>query len=84
VPREILGDNRSKPYYIQVQLVTFCDLSVFLSYEFEAYSINSSKMMNNFHEVLKFDKFLCKLAVGSPYSLNESLLVDEEEINLEV
>ena len=40
--------------------------------------------MDNFHEVLNVGRFVCNLVVGSPHSLNESIPVDEEEINLEV
>ena len=38
----------------QIQLVTCCDLLVFL-YQFEIHSIDSAEMVSNFPEVLNFN-----------------------------
>ena len=50
-----------KSYCFQVQMVTCCDvLSVFL-YKIEIYSIDSSKRIDNFAQVLNFNWLFLKL-----------------------
>ena len=50
-PRRFLEHDRSKSQCFQVRPVTCCDLSVFL-HEFEVYSIDCSKIIDEFHGVL--------------------------------
>ena len=50
----IFDPNPSKSMCFHVQSVTCCDLSDFFN-RFEVYSIDSSKMMGNFPEVLNFN-----------------------------
>ena len=59
-PGRFFEHNRSKYQCFQVQSVTCCDLSVFLHW-FEVHSIDSSKMISKFHEVLNFNHLFLKL-----------------------
>jgi hypothetical protein len=57
---EIFGHNRLRSYCLQVQPVTCKHHPVFL-YWIGVYSINSFKMIGNFHAVLNFHRLFLKL-----------------------
>jgi hypothetical protein len=56
---EIFGHNWLRSYCFQVQPVTCCDLLDFFT-NFEVYSIDSSKIMGIFLEVLNFNRLFLK------------------------
>ena len=57
---EVFEHNWSRSYCFQVNPAACCDLSVFL-YQFEVHSIDSSKTISDFPEVLNFNGLILKL-----------------------
>jgi hypothetical protein len=59
-PGRFLGIIGQNPSVLKSNQVSCCDLSVSL-YRFDVCSIDSSKMIGNFHEVMNFSRlFFCK------------------------
>ena len=83
--REIFGHNWSNIILIcfLVQPTTCCDLSGFLYY-FEAYLINSSKMMGNFSEVLNFNWYFSNSTGSFVATLNNLIGVGENLVQKEL